>query len=131
MPDNTEIDELKYQIDTYNDEIAELNEAIKNKKGEIDNFQLDPDNYKYSYDQMIDDCYGDFMGYSASYILSEVDPTAYRCGMADYLDSLDMSDDPDYQELVEELEELESDLKTAESNLEELEDELLEFENED
>ena len=131
MADNTQIDELKYQIDTYNDEIAELNEAIKDKKGEIDNFQLDPSNYADSYDQMLDDCYGDFMGYNASYILSEVDPTAYRCGMADYLDSLDMSDDANYQELVEELEELESDLETAESDLETLENELSELEDED
>ena len=42
---------------------------------------------KYSEDDycnMLDEIYGDFMGYSASRILKEVDPIAYRCVFADY-----------------------------------------------
>ena len=42
---------------------------------------------KYSeddYDDMLDECYGDFMNYSASQILKEVDPIAYRVGFSDY-----------------------------------------------
>ena len=44
------------------------------------------------YENMLDECYGEIdvcgYSYSASYALRELDPTAYRCGMADYYDSL-------------------------------------------
>lgn len=40
-----------------------------------------------SYDEMLDDAYGEHMGYSASRIFKEVDPIAYRCGFHDYADS--------------------------------------------
>lgn len=42
---------------------------------------------KYSeddYDQMLDEIHGEFMGYSASMVLKEVYPIAYRCGFSDY-----------------------------------------------
>lgn len=44
------------------------------------------------YDEMLDDCEGPVelcgMTYSASMVLREVDPVAYRCGFNDYVDSL-------------------------------------------
>ena len=44
------------------------------------------------YEEMLDDCEGLVelcgMTYSASYVLREVDPVAYRCGFNDYVDSL-------------------------------------------
>lgn len=46
-----------------------------------------------SYDEMLDECYsfesvgGPFEYMSASAVLREVDPTAYRCGFSDYVDS--------------------------------------------
>lgn len=46
------------------------------------------------YDDMLDGCYGPVhigtLEYSASYVLEEVDPIAYRCGMVDYMDSLEL-----------------------------------------
>ncbi len=48
------------------------------------------------YDEMLDDCEGPVtlcgMTYSASQVLREVDPTAYRCGFNDYVDSLTQDD---------------------------------------
>ena len=48
------------------------------------------------YDEMLDDCEGTVtlcgMTYSASHVLREVDPTAYRCGFNDYVDSLTHDD---------------------------------------
>lgn len=45
-------------------------------------------NLEEMYDDMLDECYGPVhigcLEYSASYVLKEVDPTAYRCGMNDY-----------------------------------------------
>ena len=44
------------------------------------------------YGEMLDDCEGPVelcgMTYSASYVLREIDPVAYRCGFNDYVDSL-------------------------------------------
>lgn len=53
-----------------------------------------------AYDDMLDDVYGEPMGYAASRILREVDPIAYRCGLLDWLDgegidSDDLEDDVD------------------------------------
>ena len=48
------------------------------------------------YDEMLDDCEGPVtlcgMTYSASQVLREVDPVAYRCGFNDYVDSLTEDD---------------------------------------
>ena len=45
------------------------------------------------YDQMLDDCYGDVeicgMKYAPSRALALVDPTAYRCGLGDWLSALE------------------------------------------
>ena len=76
-------------------------------------------------DDMLDDCHGDFMRMSASRILKEMDPTAYRCGLLDYLDGLDQDEEKkaceDYAELTEELENLEYEIEDLEDQLTELE----------
>jgi len=44
------------------------------------------------FNEMLDDCEGPVelcgMTYSASYVLREIDPVAYRCSFNDYVDSL-------------------------------------------
>jgi hypothetical protein len=46
------------------------------------------------YDEMLDDCYPAVtiagMEYTTSYALRELDPIAYRCGLLDYADSLNI-----------------------------------------
>jgi hypothetical protein len=48
------------------------------------------------FDEMLDDCEGPVelcgMTYSASQVLREVDPVAYRCSFNDYVDSLTEED---------------------------------------
>ena len=106
--------------------IAELTAQAKALQSQIDSFELDPDDYAEQYDEMLDEVNGEFMGMDASYILKKMDPTAYRCGLLDYLDSLDQDDEKmendDYAEWMEELEEIES-------KIEELEDEMSELDN--
>ena len=36
------------------------------------------------YDNMLDECYDDFMGHSPSYTLQQVDPIMYNCGFSDF-----------------------------------------------
>lgn len=108
--------------------ITELEQQAKALQDQIDNFELDPDDYAERYDDMLDECHGDFMGMNASYILKEMDLTAYRCGLLDYLDGLDQDEEKmkndNCLELIEELEEIES-------KIEELEDELTEMDGSD
>jgi|GEM_PF-5322875 len=49
--------------------------------------ESDPDDFIEQYNDMLDETYGDFMDMNASYILKECDPTVYRCGLLDYVDS--------------------------------------------
>jgi predicted nucleic acid-binding Zn-ribbon protein len=99
---------------------------IKDKEEEIENFELDPDDYEESYKDALDsegpvNVAG--MQFDASQIIEELDPTAYRCGLNDYVDGLDKDDDPKYKELEEELETLEDELTDLEVELDELEGE--------
>ena len=115
---------MKAQIEA---KIAELSQQTKALQAQIDNFELDPDDYAERYEEMLDDCHGDFLGMNASYILEEMDPVAYRCGLLDYLDNLDQDEEKmnndECLELFNQLEEIESEI-------EELEEELAELDNE-
>ena len=107
--------------------IAELAQQAKALQAQIDHFELDPDDYTAQYDDMLDECHGDFLGMNASYILKEMDPVAYRCGLLDYLDGLDQ--DEEKMENDECLE-LFNQLEDIESEIEELEEELAELDSE-
>ena len=54
-----------------------------------------------AYDEMLDETHGDFMGMSASRILRECDPIAYRVGLLDWADAEGF--DPDELEDDEDL----------------------------
>ena len=121
MSNQVAIQEIKTQINTIKEQIQLL-------ASKIDNFELDPEDFADQYDDMLDDVNGEFMGFDASQILKEMDPTAYRCGLLDYIDGLDQDEekmkDYDYAEWTEEKENLELEL-------EELEDQLWDLEMED
>jgi len=101
--------------------IEEVKRQIKSKQAEIDNFEIDPDEFEEQYCEMLDSegpvkVAG--LTFDASAIIREMDPTAYRCGLNDYVDSIDKADCKDYQELEEQLEELENELSDLEEELE-------------
>ena len=103
------------EIENKIDEI----DALKQK---IETYELNPDDYEKEFDEMLDEVHGEFMGYSASYILKQVDPTAYRCGLLDYVDSLDVTPpdewDTELSDLLQELEELiEDEIEILENEL--------------
>lgn len=92
----------------------ELLKRIAAIRNELRNFEIDPDKHEDSYKELIDEIDGPVtiagMKFTASRILEELDPIAYRCGLADYVDSLDVTDDEEYQALEMELAELEDEL---------------------
>ena len=108
--------------------IAELAQQAKALQAQIDGFELDPDDYTDQYDDMLDECHGDFLGMNASYILKKMDAIAYRCGLLDYLDSLDQDEEKmDNDECLE----LFNQLEEIKSEIEELEDKLTEMDGSD
>ncbi len=98
---------------------------------------LKPVNLEGLYDDMLDECYsfksvgGIFAHMQPSRVLAKCDPTAYRCGMNDYEDSLglieiggDYFDADDCEEQREKLvEEMDSQIQDLENELEALDDE--------
>lgn len=111
----------------------ELEKAIEIKKAEIaakekeiDNFEVDVDEYEESYCDCMDSegpvtvC---GLTFDPSKIIRELDPIAYRCGLVDYVDSIDKTEDAGYIELTEELETLEDELSDLESELDDIDDE--------
>lgn len=118
MSNQITIQEIKTQINTIKAQILLLTDKI-------DNFELDPEDFADQYDELLDDVHGEFMGFDASQILKEMDPTAYRCGLLDYVDGLDQDEekmkDDDYAEWTEEKEDLESEIEELEDQLYDLE----------
>ena len=104
--------------------IAELAAQAKALQNQIDGFELDPEDYTEQYDEMLDEVHGNFLGMNTSYILKEMDQTAYRCGLLDYLDGLDQDEEKmnndDCLELFNQLEEIESEIEELEDKLTEM-----------
>lgn len=96
-----------------NERIEELKKLIADKEKEIKNWEPDQDEYIEQYEEALDEqgdiCIGS-LHYSPSYVLKEVDSTAYDCGLNDYIDGLDLEP----EELQQELEELENELEELE-----------------
>lgn len=111
-------------------ELQEKLEELEEKREELEEkikwFELDPDDYRDQYNDMLDEFGPVEIGnltFYPSKIVEELDPTAYRCGLNDYVDSRDISEDEEFQKMKEELEELEDEISDIESEIEELEEE--------
>ncbi len=88
------------------------------------------------YANMLDDCYGEAKiaghSFSTSRALKELDPTAFRCGEVDYIDSLSLVEiNGDYYEQDAVETERDSLIDDLESELSDLEDEISEYEDEE
>lgn len=125
------IQAIKSQIEELQAKYATLNSDLQDKQVELDSMELDPEDYEDQHDEMLDDSYGDFMNYSASHILKQVDPIAYRESLLSYVDGLEVSDNIEYQDLEQEIEDLETYLADIESDIEDLEIDLEELKAEE
>lgn len=93
---------------------SEIRERIAELQCKIDEFTLDPDIYEERYRDILDETKSSWIeNYDGGRILEEIDPTAYRCGLNDFVDAIEKEESPEYNELIEELEELESELEGA------------------
>lgn len=129
---NTQHNTIKQQIVELKSKLSDAVKQFLYIQKEINNFDASEYISENDYDEMLNDCYGEIeicgMSYVASYALKEVDPTAYRCGYNDYVDSIDLDAIVEYCELTEQKDELESEIDDIESELETLNDELSDIE---
>lgn len=102
-------------------ELAEIETQIENWKDDV---SLDDSGAADAYNEMLDDCFsfasvgGPFEHMSPARVLAEVDPTAYRCGFNDWLDSLDSGEGfKAHDDLVERRGELEDEIEELEAEL--------------
>jgi len=99
-------------------EITEKQEEITEKQEEIDFFEIEESDHEQAYCDMLDECYEGIFDLLPSRILLECDPIQYNCGMSDYVsDSCNKKDDPNYCQLIEDLEELQDELKELQDEL--------------
>jgi predicted nuclease with TOPRIM domain len=120
--------ELEEALQSKQEKLEEIESELDEVTEKMDNFEIDPYDFEDRYQDMINDCYGDVnlggMSWSADYVLRELDPTMYKCGLLDYVDSIDKEDVEKYKELMEEQEELEKSKEKIEEEIEEIEQEL-------
>jgi len=106
--------------------IEEIQQEIETLTKEQDNIEIDNDEHEDAYCDMLDEISTVEIGsltYNPSTVLREVDPTAYRCGLNDYVDSIDIEDTDDWKDLDYKIHDLESLLIDLESELLTLEEE--------
>lgn len=127
----TNLKSLNISLESLQAELTDLQSQLESKQTLLSLFEIDPDDYIEDYENCLDECNGEFMGMSASYILKECDPIAYRWGLNDYCDSIDLSTDSEYHGIEEEIEELEEAISNIESEIEEIENDIEELENEE
>lgn len=101
-----------YEQDEENKDAIE--ERIEELKKEIANFDASDYITESGFRDMLDECYEpvDICGYKydAGRALESVDPTAFRCGYADYTANYELDSIEEYRAIIEELEELQAQL---------------------
>ena len=119
---------LQSQIDSIETKLSVLRFQVFDLEEQQSKIELDPDNYEDQFDDSLDDSIPEIeigcLTYSPSHVLKNIDPTAYRCGLNDFVDSLDVEDSDEYRALQEEIDQLQSDIEDLESEIEDLENQI-------
>jgi predicted nucleic acid-binding Zn-ribbon protein len=126
MKNSTEL--LRAEVEMKEQEIRKMQALIADKEKQQNQIELDPDDYEDQFDESLDESIPEieigFLTYSPSHVLKNVDPTAYRCSLNDFVDSLDVEDSDEYEALQEEIDQLQSDIEDLENEIEDLENQI-------
>ena len=110
---NTQKGRNKYvEAMSYKEELKSKIEELTDK---IDSYELEESDYSEQYDDMLDNCYEGVFDMLPSTILLRCDPIMYGIGLTEYVDSIELTEVDEYNDLVEELEELEEGLEELEN----------------
>ena len=119
------IELLRAEVEMKEQEIRKMQALIADKEKQQSQIEIDPDDYEDQFDDMLDESIPEIeigtLTYSPSHVLKNVDPTAYRCGLNDFVDYLEVEDSDEYKALQEEIDQLQSDIEDLESEIEDLE----------
>lgn len=125
---NSTVTTLQFQIDSIESKLSDLRLQIADKEKQQEQIELDPDDFADQFDDMLDESIPEIeigcLTYSPSHVLKNVDPTAYRCGLNDFVNSLDVKDSDEYKDLQDEIDQLKSDIEDLESKIEDLENQI-------
>ena len=128
-----DINQIQLDLKRQEENLRDVQHDVDMAQIKVDNFEIDPYNYEEQFCEMLDE-QGDIeignITLTPSDVLREMDPIAYRTGLSDYVDGLDIDNDPSYNELKEELSDLEDDKERSEELIEELQEELEKLEEE-
>ena len=125
-----EIADLETLLNEGNTNLETKQNELENLQTQLDDVEVDEDSKYNEYVEMLD-CDGeiDVAGYMMypSTILKECDPTAFRVGLSDYADSLDVEDTEEYKDIAEQIDNLESVIMDTEECIERTEEEIEEL----
>ena len=110
-------------MEELQEELNGLQEQATDKREEINSFEIDGDDKEEQFNYMLDECYPELFGMLPSTIMRECDPIMYREELNNYVNSLEVSDEPEYKELEEELEGIEDEISDLQEQIGELQDE--------
>ena len=127
------IELLKAEVEMKEHEIHKLQAQIADKEKQQKQIELDPDDFADQFDDMLDESIPEIeigtLTYSPSHVLKNVDPVAYRCGLNDFVDGMDIEDSEEYNALQEEIDDIREEIYHLKSDIEDLESEIEDLEN--
>ena len=127
------IELLRAEVEMKEQEIRKMQAMIADKEKQQEQIELDPDDYEDQFDESLDESIPEIeigcLTYSPSHVLKNVDPTAYRCGLNDFVDSLDVEDSDEYKALQSEIDDIQEEIDQLQSDIEDLESEIEDLEN--
>ena len=122
------IELLQAEIQMKEHAIRKMQSQIADREKQQNQIESDPDDFADQFDESLDESIPEIeigcLTYSPSHVLKNVDPTAYRCGLNDFVDSLDVEDSEQYKELQDEIDQLKSDIEDLENEIEDLENQI-------
>ena len=125
---NLTVNTLQSQIVSVEAKLNALRLQVSDLEKQQSQIELDPDNYKDQFDDGLDESIPEIkigrLTYLPSHVLKAVDPTAYRCSLIDFVDSLDVEDSDEYKSLQEEIDDIQDEIEQLQSDIEDLESEI-------
>lgn len=127
----TETENAEETLENLQSKLGEIETEISSEERKLEEIQEEIDSFDKS-DYVSENDFLDFlnvaygevdvcgMKYDAGYALKELDPIAFQCSYNDYIDSINLDEFQEYNELLESKESIESDIYSLQAEIEEI-----------